>query len=225
MIAADPRSTEIIKPLAIGDNVRRWRINHDKKWLIVTKIGVDIQRYPAIFAHLSQWEGRLKARQDQGNHWWELRACAYYHIFNSPKIMYPEIAMERRFALDDTGIYPLKTAFSIPTYDLYLLGVLNSSPGWEYLKGISSVLGNAEQRGRLLLSTIFVGRLPIPNASPADRNAIADLVQKCLDARGQGPEVALWEAEIDERVARLYGLESPGVPLLGGYTDTHAAAD
>jgi len=31
-------------------------------------------------------------------------------------------------------------------------------------------------------------------------------VQKCLDARGQGTGVADWEAEINERVARLYGL-------------------
>jgi hypothetical protein len=37
-----------------------------------------------------------------------------------------------------------------------------------------------------------------------DRDVIAALVQKCLDARGVGCEE--WEAEIDERVAALYGL-------------------
>jgi hypothetical protein len=45
---------------------------------------------------------------------------------------------------------------------------------------------------------------PIPNASAADRKAIAALAQKCLDAKGVGCEA--WEAEIDERVAPLYGL-------------------
>ena len=44
--------------------------------------------------------------------------------------------------------------------------------------------------------------LPIPNAP--DREAIAELVEKCLDAKGVGCEE--WEAEIAERVAALYGL-------------------
>jgi hypothetical protein len=34
--------------------------------------------------------------------------------------------------------------------------------------------------------------------------SIAELVQKCLDAEGVGCKE--WEAEIDERVAALYGL-------------------
>ena len=50
--------------------------------------------------------------------------------------------------------------------------------------------------------------LPIPNAPTTDHTAITALTQKCLDAKGQGANVAQWEAEIDERVARLYGLSS-----------------
>lgn len=44
----------------------------------------------------------------------------------------------------------------------------------------------------------------VPRAPAADRDAIAELVQKCLDTKGVGCEE--WEAEIDERVAALYGL-------------------
>ena len=47
---------------------------------------------------------------------------------------------------------------------------------------------------------------PIPPAPAAERAAIGALAQHCLDAQGQGALVAGWEAEIDERVARLYGL-------------------
>ena len=204
LIAADPKSDEIIKPLAVGDDVRRWRINLKDKWLIVTKIGVDIDRYPAVFKHLKRWQPELEKRADKGNHWWELRACAYYDTFDKAKISYPEIAMEPRFAFDATGVYPLKTAFSIPCNDFYLLGVMNSALAWEYLKQVCSVLGDAEERGRLTLQSIFVGKLPIPTANEADRAAIAALVQKCLDAKGVGCEV--WEQEIDGRVAALYGL-------------------
>lgn len=50
----------------------------------------------------------------------------------------------------------------------------------------------------------YVEQIPIPNAPAADRDAIAELVRKCLDAQGVG--CGEWEAEIDGRTAALYGL-------------------
>ncbi len=52
LIEKDPKSADLIRPLAVGDDVRRWHIRDKKRYLIVTRIGVDIQRYPAVFAHL-----------------------------------------------------------------------------------------------------------------------------------------------------------------------------
>jgi len=54
-----------------------------------------------------------------------------------------------------------------------------------------------------------------PPAAPAARQAIAQLAQQCVDAQGQGAQVAAWEAEIDERVARLFGLTAAEVALAG----------
>jgi hypothetical protein len=48
--------------------------------------------------------------------------------------------------------------------------------------------------------------VPIPTATEAEQKAIETLVQKCLDAKGQN--VGQWEQEIDEIVARLYGLSN-----------------
>ena len=52
--------------------------------------------------------------------------------------------------------------------------------------------------------TIYLSKCIIPDAPAAEREAIAGLVQRCLDAGGVGCEES--EREIDERVARLYGL-------------------
>ncbi len=204
LIAKDPKSAEIIKPLAVGDDIRQWNIRNKDKWLIVTSVGIDIERYPAIFEHLKQWQPELEKRYDKGNHWWELRACKYYKEFEQPKIIYPEIAKESRFTFDNNAIYPLKTIFSIPTNDSYLLGVLNSQAVWNYLKNTCSVLGDSEKGGRLTLQTIYVSKIPIPNASDSEKETISQLVQKCLDAKGVDCEA--WEKEIDDRVAALYGL-------------------
>ncbi|MBW8015121.1 MAG: N-6 DNA methylase [Planctomycetes bacterium] len=205
LIEEDPASEDLIKPMAKGDDVRKWHIRDKDRWIIVTPINVEIDKYRAIFSHLKKWENELKARQDQGNHWWELRPCTYYGLYDSPKIHYPEIAKERRFAFDDSGIYPLKTVFTIPTGNMYLLGILNSSSAWEYLKRVCSVLGDEDKGGRLTLQTIFVEQLPIPKASSGEKKTIEKLVKKCLDAGGINCEK--WESEIDKIVTKLYGLD------------------
>lgn len=51
---------------------------------------------------------------------------------------------------------------------------------------------------------MYVSEVPIPEAPETKHVAIADLVQKCLEAKGVGCEA--WEKEIDGRVTALYGL-------------------
>jgi len=43
---------------------------------------------------------------------------------------------------------------------------------------------------------------------------VAILVQRCLDAKGQG--VTRWEAEIDDRIAYLYGLTPANLKIIRG---------
>lgn len=214
LIAQDPKSAEIIKPLAVGDDVRKWKINYQDKWLVFTRRGININTYPAIKAYLTQWQTQLEPKPRNWNvlkewpgrkfgsyKWYEIQdEVAYYAEFDKPKIIYPVIAKEARFTFDTIGTFTNDKAFIIPSTDLYLLGTLNSSNVWEYIESVcSELLGNS-----LELRSIYMSRVPIPNASNTEREAISKLVQKCLDAKGVGCEA--WEREIDERVAALYGL-------------------
>ena len=200
LIAVDSRSDEIIKPLVTGKDLRRWRTEDLKKWMIVTKVGVDIERYPAILNHLTRFKSALQARLDQGRHWWELRACAYYESFENPKILYPVIAQRPTFTIGEAGSFCNDKCYLIDSDDRFLLAVLNSAPFWEFVKGRCSPL----QGGFYEMRKNSIKQFPIPTASPTDRGTIAALAQKCLDAGGVGCEA--FEKEIDERVAALYGL-------------------
>ena len=195
----------MIKPLVTGDEIRQWQIGDKGKWLIVTKSGIDITKYPLILNHLQKWQPQLERRSDRGKHWWELRACAYYAALDRPKIIFPDIAKESRFTLDPEGKYLGNTAYFIPTDDLYLLGVLNSAAVWSFCQEKCSVIGDAGNNGRLRLFKQFVETIPIPPASKAQRKAVSKLVQKCLMARGVGCEP--WNRQIDLLVAKLYGLD------------------
>jgi hypothetical protein len=204
LIAEDISSKKIIKPLAVGDDVRKWHIDLKQKWLIVTPIGIPIKEYPAIFKHLKRFKEKLEARQDQGEYWWELRACTYYREFANPKIVFPEIALEPRFAYDESGVYTNNKAFFIPSGDLFLLGVLNSAPAWEYIKTICAVLGDEDARGRVMLQWVNLKRLPIPITDDAGKKRVAELVKQCLAANSD--DRVLIERKIDAEVRSLYGI-------------------
>ncbi|MCJ7737000.1 MAG: Eco57I restriction-modification methylase domain-containing protein, partial [Anaerolineae bacterium] len=133
LVASDPRNADIIRPVVGGRDVRRYSIEFKSKYLIWTYIGVPIRHFPAVFDHLHQYKGQLQKRSDQGDHWWELRACDYYDRFSWPKIMYPDIATSCRFVVDREGYLGTNTTYFIPGDDLYLLGILNSALGNFYL--------------------------------------------------------------------------------------------
>jgi hypothetical protein len=219
LIAKDRKSSELLKPLAVGDDVRRWNIGFKDRWLIFTRRGIDINSYPAIKSHLAPWRDKLEpkpktwpagkewvGRKPGSYKWYEIQdEVAYFELFHKAKIVFPDIAKESRFAFDTTKAYLLNTTYFISSGDLFLLGVLNSTPMWEYCKERLTVLGDAEKGGRLWFFRQFVENLPIPNASSDDREQIARLVKECLSAKGIGCEAE--EKEIDQHVLSLYGLD------------------
>jgi hypothetical protein len=109
-----------------GDYPWPWAEAHDNAEAVFQRC------YPAIHAHLKQFEGALRKRSDQGRYWWELRSCAYWDRFAEPKLFYQLIQFHPCYALDRNGTYGNnKTAF-ILSDDLYLLAVLNSPLMWWY---------------------------------------------------------------------------------------------
>ncbi len=200
LVTLDSRNAEVIRPLILGRDCKRWAPMRGRQWQIFTPIGVDIRRYPSILDHLRLWQPQLEKRWDKGNHWWELRACDFYDAFEQCKIVYPQIMVEPNFALDEAGALTNQKCFIIASAERYLLGVLNSATVWRLILQNSPGLrgGYAEPRKDFILS------LTIPSASDSDRTAIAALVQKCIDAKGV--DCAAWEKAIDEQVAGLYGL-------------------
>ena len=75
--------------------------------------------YPAIHAHLNQYRDALVKRQDQGEHWRELRACAYWDKFERPKVMYQDITWRACFCLDGGGALSNNTVYFLSTDDPY----------------------------------------------------------------------------------------------------------
>ena len=75
LIAADPKSAEIIRPILRGRDIKRYGYDFADLWLINTHNGqkekgilpVNVNDYPAIKAHLDQYYERLAKRADKGD--------------------------------------------------------------------------------------------------------------------------------------------------------------
>ena len=176
LIAKDPKSAEIIRPILRGKDIRRYGYDWQKLYLINSHNGygnisrIDIDNYPAIKDWLYNggiaYNGKvykgyetLAARADQGDTPYNLRSCAYMDDFSKPKIVYPCImAKEPSFAYDDK-LYFLPAPGNIITgkYILYLLAFLGSKTCYFALRNfyMGGGIGGELKTNRLLL-------LPVP---------------------------------------------------------------
>ena len=202
LMSEDIESNDVIKPLMIGDDVRKWCIKEKDTYLLYMYHGINITKLDAVINYLKPYRQKLEARATKQK-WYELQQpqMRFSDTFNRPKIVYPEMSQSSRFTLDRTGKFINNKAFIIPSSDLYLLGVLNSVHIWNYLRITCSPL----QGQTFELRSTYMTKVPIPQASEIERKAISKLVQKCLDAKGI--DCKAWEKEIDIRVAKLYGFD------------------
>ncbi len=196
ILAANPSSEPLFKKLLRGRDVKRWAPSWSEQWHIVIPSSqnrtwpwsnatdaneaeaIFAATHPSVHAYLKQFERPLRARQDQGKYWWELRACDYYGDFEKPKVIVQCIAYYSQFAFDDGAHYINNKVILIPTEDLYLLGILNSRVTWWI---INRTFQHMKDEG-LSVDVQFLKRLPVPIVSDALRADISRLARELVGA-------------------------------------------
>ncbi len=215
LIAADPNSADLIKPWLRGRDVRKWKTEWAELYVIFTRRGTDIERYPAIRRHLEQFredlEPKKNANQQRGRkprtyHWFEIQDnIAYFAEFDQPKIVYADIAKLLRASYDTSGAFCGNTCYILPTDDLSLLAILHSRLFDWYARQEFQCLGDPWHGGRLRFIAQFMEKFPIASTTPKQKSPITQRVQTIL-ADPSSPDVPRLEAEIDELVFDLYSL-------------------
>ncbi|MBI2928590.1 MAG: Eco57I restriction-modification methylase domain-containing protein [Verrucomicrobia bacterium] len=243
LIAKDRRSAELIHPLLGGEDIRRYNFHRTGLWLIFTRRGVDIEKYPPIREHLAKWKEDLtpkrakstkRGRKPGRYQWYEIQDdVAYYEVFDKPKIIFPDICKGPRFSLDRTGVYLANTAYCLGTDDLYLLGVLNSRLFWFAISNISISFGIRAGEYRYRLIYQYMEKVPIrvidlANAADKARHErMVSLVEQMLKLHQQlaaartpqeqtalARQIAAADAQIDRLVYELYGLSAEEIKIV-----------
>ena len=160
----------------------------------------------AIANYLHNFKSKAIKREDKGDYWWELRACAYLAEFEKPKIVFSEIVSEPQFYFDEKGFYPEATVFFISGNHLkYLTALLNSKAVTFFFKNFYM---GGELVGKIRYKKAFLENVPIPKPSIKEESNIETLVDQILSLKKANPQAdtSELENEIDELVYKLYEL-------------------
>jgi len=192
LVAGDSGCAPVLKKMLRGEDLRPWYQEDEGRWLIALPCGWTrrtfgeglseddawqqlARRHPSLATHLLPFAAAAQARWDKGDYWWELRSCDYYDAFDQQKIFWPDIAKLPRFSIGDVGVYIGNTGYLIPNPEPVLLGLLQSRILWFAISQICQPLRLRAGLWQYRILPLFVTRLPIPVAPPADRKAISAL--------------------------------------------------
>jgi adenine-specific DNA-methyltransferase len=174
------------------------KVEEEKAWMKVA------ERYPAVCAFLKQFEAKGKARSDQGEYWWELRACAYYEEFEKEKIIVPAIIKGPSNLIDGLKSYSNDKTTIIGTSSTYVLGIMNCKVTDFFMQQISST----KQNGYFEYKPVYISQIQIPVVSTESQEKVGALVDEISSLKSTDPtaDTSALEAEIDWLVYGLYGL-------------------
>ncbi|MDQ3693047.1 MAG: Eco57I restriction-modification methylase domain-containing protein [Chloroflexota bacterium] len=216
LIAADPRSEEVIKPWLRGRDIKRWQPEWAGLYVIFTRRGIDIEAYPAIREHLMQWREELEPKepgdrtrkkgQKPGSYkWYEIQDnVAYWREFEQPKLLWPDITPESRFVWDESGYFTDTTIFQSTGASPADTALLNS----ELAEFLLLQLCPTIRGGFLRLKIQYLETFPMPQMSENTRTTL-DVLARSASSEDT-PTM-----EIDDLVSSAYDLSPTERTLIG----------
>jgi len=222
------RTEAIIKPILRGRDIKRYYYEWAGLWVIVIPAGWTNEKrkneapeffiecqFPSLIKYLKNFETKAKKRDDQGDYWWELRACAYYPEFEKEKVVWNRITNEVVFSYVTDKYFVLDSTFFIVGKKIkFLTAVLNSKVALNWMKSSLATLGKGMYGAK-----IYVEKLPIPPITPSNQHMVSQiesLVDKILAAKktNHAADTTAWEKEIDQLVYKLYDLTEEEIRII-----------
>ncbi|MDR3272810.1 MAG: type II restriction endonuclease, partial [Flavobacteriaceae bacterium] len=182
LIAEDPKSAEIIRPILRGRDIKRYGYEFADLWLLyipwhfplhknsnITGVSEEAEKefqkqYPDIYNHLLKHKKELSARNKAETgiryEWYALQrwGANYWEDLDRQKVVWKRVGSILRFCYDENKHTVLdSTCFATGKNLKYLLGILNSKLG-NYMLQDSPKTGT----GDLLISVQAIEPLKIP---------------------------------------------------------------
>ena len=213
LIAQDPKSEEIIRPILRGRDIKRYGYEFADLYLINTHNGIkekgikriDIDDYPAVKAHLDTFYEQLEKRQDKGDTPYNLRNCAYIEDFYKQKIVWKIIGSNVSFFIDNEGFFYNNAANILTSNTISLnslIAFLNSKIYEWYFKKV--VFIEVEGGGIQMFNTVME-KIPIPLLNNTQEKELSERVNNLLD-NISSDNIQFYEKEISSFIYDFFHL-------------------
>ena len=221
------RTTEIIRPILRGRDIKRYSYQYAGLYLISTfpAKGYNIDDYPAVKDYLLRFGierleqtgkehiingERVKSRKKTNNKWYETQdSISYWDLLSQPKIIWGEISDKSKFCIDLHGRYvPEATTFMLSGENLiYLLAFLNCSVS-EYL---FSIIGTTTGVGTVRWKKYKILELPVPKSIPNDLySQLLELCGQIIESSDDDSN----ESKINSIIYQVYGLSEDEIGFI-----------
>ena len=216
------KTTELIRPILRGRDIKRYEYNFANLYLINAHNGIkengkvrvpriDICEYPAVKKHLDEYWEKIQLRADKGDTPYNLRNCAYMEDFNKPSIAWIELTDEAKFAYCENMIV-LNTVFFLTGEKLFdILGMLNSTLILFYFR---NCLGTTSGVGTNRWLKYTIEQLPLFYNAPKELEELVKELLKCKDNMYDSAQI---DKKIDYLIFTLFGLSTEEIDYVNAY--------
>lgn len=189
----------LLLPLVTHHNVTPWRVAPHLPTRVLypydvtqtRRTVIDLADFPRARTYLEGHRERLAGRRyviDGGRQWFEIWVPHKPALWASPKIVFPDISENARFALDTSGAVVNGDCYWISVPDvgdedvaLLMLAIANSRVGERFY---DEVCGNKLYSGKRRWMTQYVARFPVPDPSTEASRRVVDAVRATLAGEG-----------------------------------------
>lgn len=217
----DDKSKKLLVPYLQGEGLKAFADAETSTYLLCVKkgltlagMGVDPTKrekpaeagawswfeaeYKSAAEWLSQFKKEAMTRQDQGDYWWELRACSYYDKFEQPKIFYQAFQTKPCFIYDNRVTYCNNSIWLLTTKSKALLALLNSRIGWWLISEFCPRIQNGYQ-----LIWDNISQIPVPRELPEELEKLAGTL---IEVRRVGDDQSYNSLmkKLDDSISAIY---------------------
>jgi methylase of polypeptide subunit release factors len=209
LIKENPRSSEVIFPYLTGKEIKRYKIEWENNYMIFTRRGIDIKKYPAIERHLNTFREDLEPKKNTADKkgrkpgtykWYEIQdSVDYWKVFCEEGIIYPHFNKQCNFTIAKSPFFPNTKGYHIQNLERWLLAVLNSKVINFYLNSICPFVRGGYYEYR----SYNVETIPI-SLNTQYQSELGKLAKKLLDYQ---EKIVNDKKQIRNRIQLVFGIE------------------
>lgn len=187
--------SSIMQPILKGKDIKRYQPLTTSKYIIYPHKELDgktmpytpnelREQFPLTFEYLSNFKDELiekkKRYKTNQDYWYALHRSRELEIFKQPKLLVPYIGARGEATIDKEGLLHNTKGYSLVLKDksedkyLELLGILNSSLCWFYIKSTATVYSG----GFYTFSTKYLEKFSVPSTHSS---TISENVKRILE--------------------------------------------